>query len=226
MRRAIVTLSSPLSQNAEAYRSLRNALLTLRGGSPKTILLTSAVPVNGLAEAAVNLAVSLAQGGSRVLLVDADLRQPILHEMFAVDNNIGLGNALLGDAIGNCHLQPLKEEKNFFLLTSGERPPLPAEQLGSARFRSLLMSWTGIYDHVVLRSAPLLVVSDALPLAGWADATLLVSKYKVTRLKEISKVQKMLGQTNARVAGLFINDVPSALGVFDSHERYQKGYYA
>ena len=226
VRQAIVTLSSPLSQNAEAYRSLRNALLTLRGGSPKTILLTSAVPVNGLAEAAVNLAVSLAQGGSRVLLVDADLRQPILHEMFAVDNNIGLGNALLGDAIGNCHLQPLKEEKNFYLLTSGERPPLPAEQLGSARFRSLLMSWTGIYDHVVLRSAPLLVVSDALPLAGWADATVLVSKYKVTRLGEISKVQKMLGQTNARVAGLFINDVPSALGVYDSHERYQKGYYA
>ena len=130
VRQAIVTLNSPLSQNAEAYRSLRNALLTLRGGSPKTILLTSAVPVNGLAEAAVNLAVSLAQGGSRVLLVDADLRQPILHEMFAVDNNIGLGNALLGDAIGNCHLQPLKEEKNFYLLTSGERPPLPAEQLG------------------------------------------------------------------------------------------------
>jgi polysaccharide biosynthesis transport protein len=226
VREAIVTLSSPLSQNAEAYRSLRNALLTLRGGSPKTILLTSAVPVNGLAEAAVNLAVSLTQGGSRVLLVDADLRQPILHEMFAVDNNIGLGNALLGDAIGNCHIQPLKEEKNFYLLTSGERPPLPAEQLGSARFRSLLLSWTGIYDHVVLRSAPLLAVSDALPLAGWADATVLVSKYKVTRMGELSKVQKMLGQTNARVAGLFINDVPSALGVYESHERYKKGYYA
>ena len=61
----------------------------------------------------MNLAVSLAQGGSRVLLVDADLRQPILHEMFAVDNNIGLGNALLGDAIGNCHLQPLKEEEKL-----------------------------------------------------------------------------------------------------------------
>jgi polysaccharide biosynthesis transport protein len=225
VRQAIVTLNSPLSQNAEAYRSLRNALLTLRGGSPKTILLTSAVPVNGLAEAAVNLAVSLAQGGSRVLLVDADLRQPILHETFGVDNNIGLGNALLGDAIGNCHLQPLKEAKNFYLLTSGERPPLPAEQLGSARFRSLLLSWTGIYDHVVLRSAPLLVVSDALPLAGWADATVLVSKYKVTRLGEISKVQKMLGQTNARLAGFLINDVPSALGVYESHERYEKGYY-
>src|SRR3984885_15620423 len=133
-RRAIVTLNSALSQNAESYRSLRNAPLTLRGGSPKTILLTSAVPVNGLAEAAVNLAVSLAQGGSRVLLVDADLRQPILHEMFAVDNNIGLGNSLLGDAIGNCPRQPLEDEKNFYLVTSGERPPFPAEQLGSARF--------------------------------------------------------------------------------------------
>ena len=224
-QQAVDTLNSPLSRNAEAYRSLRNALLTLRGGSPKTILFTSALPVKGLAEAAVNLAVSLAQAGSRVLLVDADLRQPILHETFAVDNNIGLGNALLGDAIGNCHLQPMKDAKNFYLLTSGERPPLPAEQLGSARFRSLLMSWTGIYDHVVLRSAPLLVVSDALPLAGWADATVLVAKYKVTRIREISKVQKMLGQTNARVAGLLINDVPSALGVYESHERYEKGYY-
>jgi polysaccharide biosynthesis transport protein len=224
-RQAIVTLISPLSQNAEAYRSLRNALLSDRGGLPKTILFTSALPMRGLAEAAVNLAVSLAQAGSRVLLVDADLRQPILHEIFAVDNNIGLGNSLLGDAIGNCHLQPLKDEKNFYLVTSGERLPLPAEQLGSARFRSLMLSWSTTYDHVVLRSAPLLVVSDALPLAGLADATVLVSRYKVTRLSEISKVQKMLAQTDARVAGLVINDVPSSLGVYDSYEGYEKGYY-
>jgi succinoglycan biosynthesis transport protein ExoP len=224
-RQAVVTLSSPFSQNAEAYRSLRNALLSLRSGLPKTILFTSALPVKGLAEAAVNFALSLAQAGSRVLLVDADLRQPVLHEMFAVDNNIGLGNSLLGDPIGNCPRQPLKDEKDLYLVTGGERPPFPAEQLGSATFRSLMLNWTAMYDYVVLRAAPLLVVSDALPLAGWADATVLVTKYKVTRLGEISKVQRMLAQTNARVAGLLINDVPSSLGVYDNYEGYEKGYY-
>ena len=224
-QQAVDTLNSPLSRNAEAYRSLRNALLTLRGGQPKTILFTSALPVKGLAEAAVNLAVSLAQAGSRVLLVDADLRRPILHETFAVDNNIGLGNALLGDAIGNRHLQPLKDAKNFYLLTSGERPPLPAEQLGSARFRSLSDEVDRDLRSRRAEICSAAVGGDALPLAGWADATVLVAKYKVTRIREISKVQKMLGQTNARVAGLLINDVPSALGVYESHERYEKGYY-
>ena len=86
-----------------------------------------------------------------------------------------------------------------------------------------MLSWTAMYDHVVLRAAPLLLVSDALPLAGWADATVLVSKYKVTRLSEISKVQRILAQTNARVAGLLVNDVPSSLGVYDSYEAYEKG---
>ena len=223
---SIVTLRSPLSRDAEAYRTLRNALLSQGNGTMKTILFTSALPSESVSQAAANLAVNLAQMGLRVLIVDADLRQPSIHEVFGVQNDVGLGNYLLSEGPDRELIQPLKSEKNLCLLVAGKRPTLPAEFLASEAFRNRIRNWTRTFDYIVLKSAPLLVVSDAVPLADWVDATVLVAHYESTHLEELKNVRKLLAHTNAQIAGLLIEGVPIASGAFGSYPVQGKGYYA
>lgn len=222
---SLVTIGSPLSRHAEAYRTLRNALLSYRSEPLRTLLFVSALPAEGLARVTVNLAVSLAQTGSRVLLVDADLRQPSLHTMFALDNGVGLGDYLRKHDGEEKLVQPLKAESNLCLMTAGAILPFPADSLASEKFRSLVQRWTETFDYVVLKSAPLLIVTDALPLTEFADATVLVSSYQAT-LKELQSVRKMLGHTHARVAGVLIDGVPATSDVHGGYGDYGKGYYA
>ena len=222
---ALITLADPLSRGAEAYRALRNAVVSAPTQSLKTLLFTCSTPGEELGLSAANFAVSLAQTGARVLVVDADLRQPDIHKLFGIGNVEGLGDYLSG---GNepTLKQPVKSLQNLSVVTSGSKPALPAEALGSVRFADLLQRWQASYDYVVLKSAPLLIVSDALPLAGRADSTVLVTRYDVSHIAELVRARTMLGQSNARIAGFVLTGVPVSASVYAGQTAYAKEYYA
>ena len=208
-RPEIVTYSEPMSRGAEAYRTLRNSLLlsSLDVGS-KTILITSTLAGEGKSSVAVNYAIVLAQKGAKVLIVDGDLRRPTLHTRFGVKNESGLANLLLEPGSPHTAIKPLASLPNLYLLTAGKQIPLPSEALSSTRFHSLLKGWEEHFDYVLIDSAPLLIVSDSLPLASMADSVVLVTRYNFTHMKAAVRVRKLLSRIDANVAGVVINNVP------------------
>jgi capsular exopolysaccharide synthesis family protein len=219
----LVTVKDPLSREAEAYRTLRNSMLLSSIDNPaKTVLVTSTLPSEGKSLTAANYSVVLAQNGSRVLVVDADLRRPTLHKAFGVENTIGLSNMILGEVTERPTRLPVPELPNLHLITAGKKVPLPSEALGSARFYDLLLSLEKDYDYIIVDSAPLLIVSDSLPLANWVDALVLVTRYNQTPLSALRRIRDVLARTNANVAGFIINDV-SGLGA--EYGGYGYAYY-
>ena len=207
---ALVTMREPLSKSAESYRGLRNALLLPYAERPlKTLVVASCMPGEGSAEVAANYAVTLANAGLRVLVVDTDLRCPSLHQLFGISNKEGLSGLLLGVAHTDFDWAPISRVgNNLSVLTAGERISMPAEKLSSNRFRSLLSDWECSFDHVILHSAPLLTVSDGVPLANWVDGTLLVARCNATQLRALEKVRELLSSTNVRVLGVLLNNAP------------------
>jgi succinoglycan biosynthesis transport protein ExoP len=222
----LITMDNPASQGAEAYRVLRNALLSSRGSGVKTILFTSTLSRVDLTSVVANFAVSLAQTGASVLVVDADLRNPGMHKRFGAEDGVGLGDYLSGESAVPAVKRPLKQLPNLSLLTSGERPALPSESLASDNLRSLPEKLDSSYDYIIVKSAPLLLVSDALPLANWADSTVLVAQYGETGTSELSAARKLLKQSRARIAGVVLLGAPASSGLYSGRIPNQREYYA
>lgn len=175
----------------EAVRSLRTSLLLLgetRGS--QVILITSSVPEEGKSKLAVDLASVLAQIGSRVLLVDADLRCPSIHNMMGIPRTAGLGSALTGQSSPIIVRHP--QWKNFSLLCGDEIVSSPAERLASQRMGELLDRWRDTYDFILLDSPPVLPVTDAIVLSQVSDITLLVARYGFTAAQAIQRSHVML----------------------------------
>jgi succinoglycan biosynthesis transport protein ExoP len=221
----LVAFKNPLSVDAEAFRTLRNSVLLSSIDKPvKTLLVSSTIPREGKTSTAANFAVVLAQKGARVLVIDADLRRPTLHLQFGVENNDGLSSLILGDDVVAPFVNPLPELENLFILPAGAKTPLPSEALGSTKFYSLLQQWEKDFDYIIVDSAPLLIVSDSLPLASWVDAVILVTRYNVTPMGPLKRIRDVLRHSNAHVAGVVINDMP-ATGTQYYGGGYDSGYY-
>jgi len=158
----------------EAYRTLRGRILLSRADRPpRTVLITSAIPGEGKTVTAVNTAITFAQKGRRVLLIDADLRRPRCHNILGCESEPGLselltGQAEFGDVIAETEIAGLS------FLGAGAEPPDPPELLGSEKMKSVLAHLTGEYDHVIIDSAPIMPVSDSIMLSGYADGVVLV----------------------------------------------------
>jgi succinoglycan biosynthesis transport protein ExoP len=224
---SLVTLRQPASKNAEAYRNVRNAImLTLPREHSKKLLVTSSLPGEGMSKVAANLAISLAQAGYRVLAVDTDLRSPSLHQEFGADNTTGLSKVLVDPTQAGKFTQPVKELSTLFFLGAGPSVTFSSERLASESFRGMLQQWESQFDFVVLQSAPLLVVSDGLSLAAWADSVLLVTRYGVTRLKTLTQARNLLRRTDAHVAGVLVDDVPPASMESESYGKVGNAYFA
>jgi len=222
----LITLREPRSRAAEAYRSLRNSiLLSTHKHAVRTLLITSALPGEGVDETTANYAVTLAQTGFRVLVIDADLRHPGLHHEFGVENDAGLSEHLLGEPLTDVYRQPLEQVKTLFLLTAGKKP-VPSESLASRSFRFALKKWENDFDFVILKSAPLLAGSDGLPIAIWVDAVLLVICYDSAQLPALNKVHNMLSRTEARVIGVLVNNAPRTAVPYGTEEPYKEASYA
>ncbi len=221
----LVSYYSPLSRSSEAYRNLRNGVL-LANDQVKTLLVTSTIAGEGKSNTIANFAVVLAQYGAKVLIVDADLRRPRVHTIFGLDNVQGLSNMILGEDIPEPMHQPLPEQPNVYVMTAGKRTTLPSEALSSNRLYSLLSEWEKRFDYVIVDSAPLLVVSDSMPLASWVDATLLVIRYNWTPVAALRRVRTVLGHAQTQIAGVVLNDMPvKSAGYGGYGYRNGDGYY-
>ena len=197
----------PRGRQAEAYRAVRTALyFSTRTDGEKVIQVTSPNPGDGKTTTAANLALSIAQSGKRVVLVDADFRRPRIHEYFNVDNSVGLSTLITGDAEVPDAVKPSAVE-NLWLLPTGERPSNPSELLTSARFKELIDVLREQYDFVILDSPPVLVVSDPSAIAPRADAVLMVLRLTKNARSTVRHATETLTGLGAKILGVVVNAV-------------------
>lgn len=203
-----VVLHKPASRAAESYRALSHSLvLSCSGERPKVIAVTSAVPLEGKTTTAVNVATALAQQGNRVLLVDADVRQPSVHQQLDVPRQPGLADAL------GC-AQALKDNQwhdtrqpGLCVLPAGNHQNGSAPAIDPNIIASLLRQWRSEFDHVVVDSPPVTLISDAMLLAAQADAVLLVVRNEATSRHLLRETCTTLQRASAHVAGFVLNAV-------------------
>ncbi|MBO9310350.1 MAG: CpsD/CapB family tyrosine-protein kinase [Chloroflexi bacterium] len=205
----LITLKDPRAAAAEAFRVLRTNIQFSALDQPiHTLLITSAAADEGKSVTAANLAVTMAQGGSRVILVDADLRRPSQHTIWKLENARGLTDALLEKNLAEA--LPLQETvvDGLRVLTSGTPVPNPADLLGSKRMESLIAALKAQTDYVIFDAPPVLAAADAPLLATKLDATLLVLQAGSTRRDHAQRAKEALQRVNARIIGVALTNAP------------------
>ena len=219
VERNLNVLTQPKSQFTESFRSLRTALLlSATGHEPRFILMTSATPSEGKTTAAGNLAVILAQGGTRVLLIDGDLRRPNVHHRFGLNGKVGLSTILSGQTTLANSVQQVTEVAGLDVLASGPVPPFPTEMLSSPAMAELLRECRETYSHVVIDSPPILSVTDGVLMSHMVDAVVLVVRHGKSSKHVVRRARDLLVRSAAPMAGIVLNAVDLA-----SPEYY--GYY-
>jgi capsular exopolysaccharide synthesis family protein len=204
--RELYTYTKPKSALSEAFRTLRtNINFSALKGSNKVILITSPGMEDGKTTVAANLAVVMAQAESRVLIVDCDMRKPMLHKYFNIDKNKGLTNLLVQN------LEPEEvidstEVEGLFVIASGPIPPNPSELIGSAKMTEFLASVWEQYDVVLLDTPPVIAVTDAVLLAPMVDSVLLVLKAGETRIDMAKEARDRLLNAGPKSIGVVLNE--------------------
>lgn len=227
----LVADKKPKSPASEAFRVLRTNIQFAGVDKPvQTLVVTSPGPEEGKSFVTSNLAVVMAQLEKRVIVIDSDLRRPMQHEIFGLDNNIGLTTALLDNprADLSTYLQKpkLANGSELYVLTSGPIPANPSELLGSQRMTQLVKDLLSIADVLIFDSPPVLAVTDAAILSKTADGVLLVSRVNRTRLPAFYQSLIELDRVDARIIGVVLNSLPPGGGHYYSYYYYpyQKYY--
>jgi len=223
----MITRFSPKSPVSEAYRSLRTNIQFADIDKPKrVILMTSTTSKEGKSTTAVNLAVTLAQTGSRVLLVDSDLRRPALHNFFGFDKAYGLTNVLIGSLSLDDVIKPTEVDK-LDVITAGDIPPNPAELVASEKMRKFIEDVRARYDHVILDSPPVIAVTDAAILATRVDGALLVVSSGTVNRKEVQRSVALIKNVRSNILGVVLNglDVKRIYGSYYYYFHYYQYYY-
>lgn len=212
---------SPL---AESYRHLRTSvLLSTAGRAPKSLLITSSLPGEGKTTTAVNTAISLAQTGARVVIVDADMRRPRLQHIFNVGMNDGLSTVLSSDASEADMLAMVEtdEASGLNVMSSGPIPPNPAELLGSDQMRRLMTALQARYTHVIVDSPPISSFTDGVLISTMVDGVLLVVHGGKSSRHIVRRSKQLLNDVGAKVLGVVLNNVS-----LQSHDYYYyQSYY-
>jgi polysaccharide biosynthesis transport protein len=198
---ALVTLNHPGSLVTEAIYNLRTAVMfSLPGGPPGTILVTSANANEGKTTISVNLAASLAMNGSRVLLIDADLRKPSIHKIMGYPAQPGLSDFLAGYA-NRTDILRSTSNPNLFIITAGTIPPQPIELLASNGFKDLLSGFRKEFEHLIIDAPPILGLADGRIISSTVDGVLLVAKHHSTRKDSLRFTVQFLNQVHAPLLG-------------------------
>ena len=208
MRDLLVTLSDSKSVAAEAYRTLRtNIQFSSFDEEMKIITVTSSRPAEGKSTVACNMAVTFAENGNRVLLIDADLRRPTVHKRFKLPNSLGIVNLILEPGRRN---EIIHEDviEGLDIVTSGVIPPNPSELLGSKKNRALLAKLKEEYDTIILDTPPLLAVTDAQVLTTISDGTIIVAQHGVTKKDEILQAKGLLEKVKGNILGVVLSQIP------------------
>ncbi len=220
----IGVLATSKSQFSEAFRSLRTSLLLASTGHPpKIILISSSTPTEGKTTVSTNLACILAQRGTRVILIDADLRRPNVHHRFGLNGRVGLSTVLSGGASLEDAVREIPEVPNLDVLCSGPVPPFPTEMLSSEAMHQLLERCAGIYTHVVIDSPPILSVTDGVILARQADAVVLVVRHGKSSRNVVRRARDLLVRAGAHITGVVLNSVDITAPEYQGYYGYS-GY--
>jgi succinoglycan biosynthesis transport protein ExoP len=205
---------------SEAFRGIRtNVLFSSAQEGSRSIVVTSTAPGEGKSMVASNLAISLAQAGQRVLLIDADMRKPKSHEIFAITQEPGLSNVLVGNAKASESVRK-STVSGLWVLPAGRIPPNPAELVGSPRFRDFIASLKDHFDWVIIDTPPVMAVTDAAVIAHHASGVLFVIGAEMTSRHAAKRALDQLEQANARFVGAVLNRVD-----LENHGYYYSQYY-
>jgi succinoglycan biosynthesis transport protein ExoP len=212
----------PMSEVAEAYRTIRTAIyFGAPDGKAKTMLITSPAPGDGKTTTASNLAIAMAQAGQKVLLLDADFRKPNLHKIFALDGPAGITEVIAEKATLADTIKP-SGIPGLSVLPCGPLPKNPSEILNSRAFSKLVEQLEESFDHIVIDSPPVMPVSDARILGALCDLTVLVLRAQKSTRRVSVQARESLSSVGARILGVVVNDVPKSRG---GYGYYNYGYY-
>ena len=218
--------SDSRSSMAEAYRQLRTSiLLSTAGHAPKSLLVTSSLPAEGKTTTAVNTAISLAQTGAKVLIIDADMRRPRLHSIFGISNAEGLSTLLSSDLTEKEMVDVVQydEAANLHLLPSGPVPPNPAELIGSEQMTTFLKNMQNNFTHVVVDSPPIASFTDGVLIASMVDGVILVVHSGRSSRQVVKRSRQLLQDIGAKILGVVLNNVN--LRSQDNYYYYQSYYH-
>jgi len=209
---------------AEAFRTLRtNLRFADVDHPPRSIVVTSPMPGEGKSTSACNIALTLALAGSRVVLVEADLRKPRVGEYLGLDSAVGLTNVLAGQHTLEDVLVPWRRQ-TLTVLPAGPVPPNPSELLGSQHMGNLLKVLGARYDYVIVDSPPLLPVTDGAVLATLTDGALLIARHGKSSRDDLEQAAHALEAVNAKLLGTVLNCIPVRARGYSYGYGYGYGY--
>lgn len=214
----LVTIEKPKSPIAEAYRTLRtNIQFSSLDKKVKKVVITSSAPGEGKTTTALNLSVTLAQNGHKTLLLDCDMRKPSIHKKLKISNLYGISDLLVGEAKYDSVLTKGPVE-NLDVITSGTKPPNPAELLSSQKMLNFISEVEKNYEYIIIDTPPVLMVTDAQILSKYADGTILVVASGEAEKNAVVKAKELLDKVDANILGVVLNKL-------DTNRRGYYGYY-
>jgi len=208
----------------EAYKTIRtNLMFALPKTGCKKIIVTSAVPKEGKSCSIINLAITLAMAGNRVLVIDCDMRKPDLHRLLRLKQIPGLSEVLGGMALMTDVIQDVPS-LGLKAICAGTAPPNPAELLGSGTMAETLDLLSSEYDYILMDTPPVNLVSDALALSRMSDGVILIVREKRTTHTDLGRASAGLKFADAKVLGVIINDVQNGTAKHYMKYRYGEAY--
>lgn len=208
-KRPLIVHADPRSPRAESFRSLRTNLQFIDvDGTSRSFVVTSAGPGEGKSTTTANLAITLAETGARVALVDGDLRLPRVADYMGLEGGVGLTDVLIGRAELADVLQQWGTGK-LFVLTSGKTPPNPSELLGSQAMQRTLEALAGAFDYVLVDTPPLLLVTDAAVVSRFTSGVLIVAASGSTKRPQLAAALEKLNAIGSRIFGVIVTMLPT-----------------
>ena len=220
----LVSHYAPKSPIAEAYRTLRTNILAKKGEGSMTMLISSSGPKEGKSTTIVNLAITLSQMNSRVVLIDLDMRRPMVHNKFSVEKENGSSDYLIDSDVKTEQIAKPSGIMNLDLITSGFVPPNPSELISSARMDQMIVELKERYDYILFDTPPIIAVTDALILTKKVDMTFIVVRCGFTEKGIIKRTKELMENIDSKIDGIIVNSI-YVQKYYSKHNYYYYYYY-
>jgi len=225
LQRRMVTHEDPQSPISEAYRSLRTSLMYTKQGDKGSIMVSSPGPGEGKTTTMINLAITYANLGKKTLLIDADLRRPVLHKVFNTTKDVGLTHYLTGNIKTIEDVVKLTDIENLELITCGVVPPNPSELLASSSLYNLIPKLKEKYDIILFDAPPILAVTDAVVLSRLASQFIMVVRVGVTDKGGMQRSMHSMAQVNTNITGIVLNAMDFSNSYYSGNYYNYYNYY-